>query len=241
MQSEVARDLSWSAAVFVRAVWPVVRACCGGGDLIPVESVTEGGVAHSLDVLAGIDAWQVHGGMGMRGIASRVQKGQAWNTFTIRYRRASGAETEYVKRLRAMNQEGRGWLYPHLTVQAYVAEDGATLLSAAVVQTTDLFRAAEQAVTAGLPEARDLACRDATIYLNRAYDGNEFIVVPWMALKKMGLRLWRHELVGDEPMMAARLVTLAQGVRTDIAPTDAMSQPMSARVIACRGEGAGGA
>ena len=90
-------DLNDSAFEFHRVVWPAIRDLCGGGELIPVESVTETGFARQLDVAAGIDAWQLHTSEGLRGLASRVQwvSGSAWNTFTIRRQRDSGTATEY--------------------------------------------------------------------------------------------------------------------------------------------------
>lgn len=134
--------LSKSASDFVNIVWPAVKGLplIGGGQLQPVEVSSDAEFAKTLDMLAGIDAWQVlTSPVAMRGLASRVQWGQARNTFTVRIALPSGAETEYHKRIRALDNQEQGYLYPHLTVQAYIDQVGGTLLSAAVVRTADLF------------------------------------------------------------------------------------------------------
>ena len=135
-------DLSWSAKVFVGLVWPILEVQIGGR-LIIVETSTKIDMATALDVKAGIDAWHVLDGYGVRGIASRVQICppiyKPYNTFTVRKSRDSGTETEYTKRLRAIRTND-GWLYPHLTVQAYVtSEQEGQLLSFAVAQTKSLI------------------------------------------------------------------------------------------------------
>jgi hypothetical protein len=133
-------DLSDSAFEFQRVVWPVVSRACGGGELVPVESVSEAGFAKQLDMHSGVDAWQIHTRTGLRAIASRIQWGSSWRTFTIRKARFNGTETEYDKRLRAI-RENKGWLWPYLTIQAYIAlprREG-QLLSCAVARTEDVI------------------------------------------------------------------------------------------------------
>ncbi len=142
MRNEVAKDLSRSAKAFLEIVWPVIRDSVGGGELVPVESVTAEGFTKELDQLAGIDAWQIIRADGiMRGIASRVQwvKSNPYNSFTIRKSRTSGAITEYEKRLLAMKKRRLGALFPGVTVQAYLEEQTDKLLSVAHINTYDLF------------------------------------------------------------------------------------------------------
>lgn len=157
----------------------------GGGEMQVVEAVTAGGMAKDLDALAGIDAWHIcRDGGGIRGIASRVQSGnKAWNTFTIRYSRVSGAETEFTKRTRALVDTDRGWLYPHLTAQAYVNESRDELLSCAVVRTRDLYTYASNWLASGTGHCE--------LKPNPA-DGNWFIAVKWDGLQKDGIdvRYW---------------------------------------------------
>lgn len=70
----------------------------------------------------------------------RVQWGINYKTFTIRYRRASGAVTEYAKRLAAIRGND-GALYPYLTIQAYADKrEQGHLLSYAIVKTVRPIR-----------------------------------------------------------------------------------------------------
>lgn len=189
MRDDVKRDLSASAFDFVRVVWPQMRVFCGGGELMPVESVTAGQFAQALDVRAGIDAWQIHTSHGIRGIASRVQWGDRdWGTFTVRYSRSSGATTEYEKR-RAAIASGAGWLFPYLTIQAYVekpAREGA-LLSAAVCRTADLIRYIEETHDPDLP-VNERNEHGAWLRPNHV-DGNLFWVCEWNVMAEYGYHI----------------------------------------------------
>ena len=72
----ILNGLSNSASDFVNIVWPSISSAegIGGGQIIPVEAVSSNEFASELDVLAGVDAWQiVENNKGVRGIASRVQ------------------------------------------------------------------------------------------------------------------------------------------------------------------------
>ena len=143
MREVVRRDLSDSSADFERLVWPAVREWCGGGDIELVEASSDQRMARRFDQLAGIDAWQMTGYDGlMRGIASRVQWGTAWDSFTMRVRRPNGVPTEVEKRIRAVLDVEARWLSPALTIQAYVSERGGNgrLCHVLVARTTDLYR-----------------------------------------------------------------------------------------------------
>lgn len=190
MNRAVAASMASSSEAFIAHVWPSIQWACGGGELTPVESVTADGMTKTLDVLAGIDAWQVIDGRGyMRGIASRVQEirpgGGVWNTFTVRSRRANGAATEYAKRLGAIQQASEGALYPGLTVQAYVNNfDSGPLLSAAVVRTVDLIMWFERQAEKGpLPERR------ATVGARRG-QAEFFYWANWSALRTDGVEIF---------------------------------------------------
>lgn len=181
MRLDVARDLSKSAAAFQDVVWPVISPELGGGELVPVESVTATSFAKALDMLAGVDAWQVCSTDGrMRGIASRVQwissDSKPWNSFTIRKSRATGATTEYEKRIYALKSIREGWVFPGLTVQAYLSSQSNELLSVAAIKTYDLF-------------AHVLKGRRGVDYTERPnrQDGNVFIAVFWDVLRKSGV------------------------------------------------------
>ena len=130
-------DLTWSNKLFVDKVWPVIRKRCGGGEIKPVEIMPDI-ISRDLDMLCGIDVWHTVPGAGARGIASRVQRGgRNWGSFTIRYKRASGAKTEYEKRLEAI-KTGQ-YIYPYLTCQAYFDKD--KLIGGGFAKTIDIFNA----------------------------------------------------------------------------------------------------
>lgn len=173
-------------------MWPVIAPVCGGGELVPVEGVTTDRMAVNFDVLAGIDAWQTLTREGaMRGIASRVQYLQPdqrpWNTYTIRWLRFNGASTEFEKRMRAISQPERGFLYPALTVQAYVWDHDETLASWAVITTRGLFLALRCIVTThshNMPPYRKetgFGCRSTT--------NAKFIAVSWPYLAARGFQI----------------------------------------------------
>lgn len=153
MNKDVLSDLTSSASDFKRVVWPELSKEIEGGQLLPMETITDSNFAKQFDFLSGIDAWQIHPQYGIRGIASRVQwldTTTAWyrchgpyNTFTIRYSRDNGTKTEYAKRCDSILQHNKqGWQFPHLTVQAFIALPigSGMLLSCAVVRTKALFQ-----------------------------------------------------------------------------------------------------
>lgn len=140
--SEFKSDLKWSARLFRSQVWPILEQSFAPTQsrLIQMEDCDDSELVKTFDVLAGIDAWHVcH--IGMRGIASRIQEcntGRTYDTFTIRKSRDSGAETEYKKRLNAVYSKS-GWLYPFLTVQAYVKTKTGPVLSIGMARTSDII------------------------------------------------------------------------------------------------------
>jgi hypothetical protein len=200
MRADVAAALSKSAVIFRDRVWPLIGEACGGGQLIPVELVTESRFAKDLDALAGIDAWQILRPFGMRGLASRVQyTDQPWRTFTIRASLASGYETELHKRLRAIQH---GYLYPHFTVQAYVrgragraAPPDGRVLAVGITHTRELFGEIREWIERyrEVPDS-DLWKRRDGIWLKTGPDGNRFICVDWASYRRADHWLWTYEL-----------------------------------------------
>lgn len=121
-----------SSSVFKNIVWPAISKLpiIGGGEIQSVEDNTAKGERELIDLYSGIDAWHIDGNR-MRGVASRVGFSGNFKTFTIGF-------DEFKKRIKAIEQSDQeGWLFPHLTVQAYVDKDG--LLSAAVIRTKKLI------------------------------------------------------------------------------------------------------
>lgn len=166
-----------SAKAFKALVWPTIAPEIGGGELVPVESVTADDFKAMLDMIAGIDAWVVQQDRHIFGLASRVQamrpewnNGLPWNTFTIRTQRPSGEPTEYQKREEQISTAGS--LYPRWTCQAYTNAEMTGLLTAAVALTQDVIA----------------AVRLGKGYDQRAYSGEKFRVIPWGDLWKAGCR-----------------------------------------------------
>lgn len=182
MRPDVSRDLTDSAAAFKETVWPKIGLrFFGTGELISVETDT-GILARKWDALAGIDAWQVRDNIGMRGIASRVQRanGRPFDTFTVRKSRDSGVLTEYDKRRRAIDNQD-GWLYPEFAVHAYVKAArgepmrGKPLLSAAAARTRDI-----------------IYCIDRGFTYEQRVAGAAFYCVAWDVIEReREVRVWR--------------------------------------------------
>lgn len=181
-------DLRDSSFDFKRVVWPVIQPMIGKGDFMLVEGNASDDMRMKLDQLAGIDGWHVVNDKGMRGIACRVQwvnhLGQSWNTFTIRRSRATGSVTEYEKRRSAIHSQ-KGWLYPHLTVQAYILKPRSRgpLVSVAIASTEDLI----DAIDCGLSISR-----------TNHSDGNSFEAIHWDVLETHGYRI-RSYFAGLSP------------------------------------------
>lgn len=187
--------LADSAYDFGRVVWPVVQDYCGGGQLVPVESVTDSAFARTLDMTAGIDAWQLHQA-GLRGIASRIQWTlRPYDTFTIRESTPRGGRTELAKRLQAYQQIFDGWLSPAFHIQAYVTERRVgELLSVAAVRTNDLMWLIEDCGA----YSRQTQCLHSPPHWRREWnhDDSTFLVIAWKWLSAHGLDFfcWQRRL-----------------------------------------------
>lgn len=203
-------DFQCSSRDFIEVVWPAIAPMVEGGEFIPVEMDSKSDLARLLDRYSGIDAFQLlRKGHRLRALASRVQWIESgkkpYNTFTIRLDRSNGAVTEFEKRWAAIQKKEEGWLYPHLSIQAYLSEDRA-LLDAAVVETTDLFHFADDGLRSLLEyNGNDFgalmqAVRDGGHFSNNKIslnccktkeDDAVFIAVDWMKLQKQDIRLKR--------------------------------------------------
>jgi hypothetical protein len=105
------------------------------GRLINIETSDEEVLA-LMDIYSGIDAVRCHDKR-LQGIAWRAQWGKAWNTFTIRQQRFSGAKTELEKRIESIEH---GYFFPAFTMQAYFDNCfDLNCLSVGVIKTVDLF------------------------------------------------------------------------------------------------------
>jgi hypothetical protein len=168
MNNAVSSDMAWSSVLFLDRVWPLCKGRLGGGELMQMEGRPDTELARMLDMRAGIDGWHLRD-EGMRGIASRIQKGNDWRTFTIRMKRDSGATTEYEKRNTAING---GWIYPRITIQAYAQTEKGPILSIGIAYTSDIIGF----INKGLHRIRNI--NNAT-----------FAVCEWIKMKTNGYRV----------------------------------------------------
>lgn len=178
----IVQALSDSARDFQDIVWPRISTTplVGGGVIRPVEAVAEKDFKDELDLLAGIDAWQIqYSPTAIRGIASRVQWGPCYESFTIRTRLPSGNETEFQKRLRAIENSDKGHIFPHLTIQAYLDQRQGRLIGAAAVSTRQLIETAAVLIE---NKERLQPRKDFYGFISNS-DGTEFLYMRWPYLR----------------------------------------------------------
>ena len=127
-------------------------------------------LAKILDRLSGIDAVMINKN-GISGVGLRIQqyKNKSFHTFTIRYKRSNGSETEYAKRKRQI-YEAEPTLYPHYTLQAYL-DDNRNIISGAFCKTKSIFDACLM--------HEPFETRNKVYIQKNTSDGNEFLVVPY--------------------------------------------------------------
>ncbi|MCE1183393.1 MAG: hypothetical protein LWW81_13990 [Rhodocyclales bacterium] len=186
MSEHLFQTMSQSASDFINITWPVVSnfPLIGGGSIKPVEAVTTNDFKDELDLLAGIDAWQINVETPMiRGMASRIQWRSRYDTFSIRFKLPSGQPTEFDKRKISIANKQYGHLFPHITVQAYLSEPGGGLLSCAAITTENLFEVAARLVDGGGLDAN----RNPSLYGTQVlHDGTTFIYLSWRYLAHLG-------------------------------------------------------
>lgn len=188
MRDDFRKDLDRSSTDFERIVWPEIQPVCGGGTIVCVER-TYG--SNPLDTCAGIDYLHVTPSNEVRPLATRVQYGpSAYSSFTVREARTSGARTELAKRQEAISSD-RGYMYPYLTIQAYVDKSRQVFLGAGIVKTRDLYEYIGRGKRGADYEFRTNGC-----------DGNSFIVVWWRDLQAEGIRV---STLGDENLLSRQL------------------------------------
>lgn len=133
--SKVEQDLRDSADNFRDIVWPRISHWFGDDpDLYKTED-HPGALHAEFDRVAGVDFWAVDGTAGMVSIASRVQTYDK-TTFTVRYSRESGNDTEYQKRMRQLRSD---YELPTYTVQAYIDPTLEVLRNAALCRTDEFY------------------------------------------------------------------------------------------------------
>lgn len=141
--SNTKEDLTASQTRFEKIVWPEIKEWFGDDPKLHRTEDKPGALREDFDYVAGIDYWAVENGAGMVSIASRVQTYDE-TTFTIRYSRGTGNDTEFQKRAQQLNSK---YELPTYTVQAYVDTTLHALRNAAAVKTAQLY----EYVTSGTP------------------------------------------------------------------------------------------
>jgi len=141
------------------------------GDIVRIEK-QDNEILVMIDQYSGIDYIR-RDSTGLQGIAWRAQWGAAWDTFTIRYQRHSGVETEYQKRIRQIRE---GYLYPAFTMQGYFSDRGKNeLLSVAIVRTQELYQ----------------LLKDRPELVHRNSSDNRFLFVKWRDID--GIKMWQKQ------------------------------------------------
>lgn len=134
--SKAEEDMADSADNFQDIVWPQINDWFGeSAELYKTEDHPDS-LRAEFDHVAGVDFWVVESGAGMLSIASRVQTYDK-TTFTVRYSRGTGNDTEYQKRMRQLENH---YELPTYTVQAYVDKTLGVLRNAAACPTDQLYR-----------------------------------------------------------------------------------------------------
>jgi len=138
--SKVDRRIENTRNNFERFVWPEVRDLLAPNsqyvDLIPTEGVDDN-LRNAFDTISGVDFWAVKSGNEMVSIASRVQPGHEFPTFTVRYELESGNDTEHQKRMKQYHSKLSH--LPTYTVQAYIDPTIEALQNFAFVETKQLY------------------------------------------------------------------------------------------------------
>ncbi|MCP4674207.1 MAG: hypothetical protein GY854_01540 [Deltaproteobacteria bacterium] len=178
--------------MFTDVVWPELSPLIGGGEYLPVEAATTGELEKALDVLIGIDGYQINHERGFgRGVAARVSFVESsFDTFTVRYKRRNELMTEWDKRVKALDRLRRvGSDVPFFTVHAYVNLAGDQLLAACTVRTVDLIRYAKKWL--------DADRRDRLWIEINGRDGTQFLVIPWDGLAAENVLMSRWSVNPD--------------------------------------------
>jgi len=141
-----------------------------------------------LDTYSGIDHWHVLDGRNLiRGIASRCQWPlyKRFQSFTVRIGRANVAATELAKRMHAMENAEKGWLRPHLFIQAFFGPPKGSysqFLYAGIARMDDILRIIRDG-----KEGRDADWYvDTTSTKYGQTDAKRFAVVPFDTVKRWG-------------------------------------------------------
>lgn len=139
MKTETVKKDMAESSKWALSAEPIVRGLLSDWHLVPVEGKDDT-VSRILDTACGIDYLLCSPtAPNVYGVASRVQYGKNYRTFTVRKERDTGIETEYGKRTKSITN---GSISPYYTMQAYV-KDG-QIIGLAIVKTNDLMEYIER-------------------------------------------------------------------------------------------------
>lgn len=187
MSDDWERDLSDSRRRFINIVWPEINTWFASGDsdadieLVPTEGADDY-LSTEFDRTAGVDFWVIKSDTGMTSIASRVQT-YDMTTFTVRYERGSGVDTEHQKRVRQYRD--RDAHLPTYTIQAYVDATLCVLRNAGIIRTSELY---EHILSQRCPISED--------ELIGSDESEQFYAVPWSNLVTRGLYVHDRDRAG---------------------------------------------
>ena len=193
MSMQIREAIGRTQEAFINGVWPQVAEAIGGGRIVPVEAVSN---KEFLDQYSGIDHWHVMDNRSLiRGIASRCQwpRYKMFQTFTIRIGNKAVEQTELAKRLYAMHHANKGWLRPHLFIQAFFGLPQwsyDTFLYAGIAKMDDVLTIIES----GKRGKKETSCdwwEDTTDAKWGQADHKRFAVVPFSTLQRKGLSFLR--------------------------------------------------
>lgn len=181
MRSDVARDLDSSSSAFECLAWPVIAPMIGGGQFFSLEKLKAETTAHLLDTQVGLDGFQILGSGLICGVSCRMQPDtRAWDTFTIRYSRATGAETEFAKRMASILHPCPNLVQPRWIIHGYYDKQRDVLLSVAAIRTYDLMLYMNR-----YKNEDEKRVQKKTV----AVDGNTFIVAGWQQLARDNVKV----------------------------------------------------
>lgn len=165
---------------------PIIKKLMNGGEIKAVEG-RDDEICMMLDQNCGTDYFQMYG-KGEKldgvvwGVGSRFQSvwhgSKAFDTFTIRLSRESGADTEFKKRKLAIERNG---VYPWLTMHGYYDEETGEILSLAIARTKDIWECIEK--------GHCITRKTGQGQIGQA----TFYVVGWDKFKDLGypIKVWR--------------------------------------------------
>ena len=162
-------DAEASVRAFYAAVGQGTVAKILSGTVHQVEQIDHK-ILVMMDVTAGIDYIRENK-QGLQGVAWRAQwndgkPGYPYNTWSIRWERCTGGETEGPKRIRQIKN---GYLYPYLTMQGYFST-----------------REENQCTSIGICRTQDLYQYIKTGGGHQNRSDNLFTWVSWLELKTFG-------------------------------------------------------